>query len=79
MIRVFFIDNSNNSGVGVLLEMTSHDNTLVIPREGESIQINDDDFIIDRVSHSFISGSPNQVIEIALIDTVEYLNRGKEI
>ena len=71
--RVLYVDDSSGSTVGVLL--TVNGAQVVIPREGDRVEINDETFIVEYIVHSFLSGSSTQVIEVRVINRFEFCMR----
>lgn len=71
--RVMYIDESEQRSKGVVLTIDCA--AAVIPRKGESVQIDNEDFVVEFVVHSFISGSQTQVVEVHIVNGFEFCMR----
>ena len=71
--RVLYVDDSSQSTVNILL--TVDGSAVVIPRKGDGVTINDETFIVEFIVHSFLKGSPTQVIEVHVINGFEFSMR----
>ena len=71
--KVMYIDESSKRTVNILLTITGA--AVVIPREGDRVEINDETFIVEYIVHSFLAGSPTQVIEVHVVNHFEFSMR----